>query len=170
MLGFEDVVRMSKTWPSRESRKWKSTDSDENRVAINSGPKNPKDLLKKRRVRRHTLLCFDMQASPTVLGLVKQYHRWMSTNSPSISDVKDAPRKGRPVVENVDKITEIIKVDGYVSSRSIFHKQKIDHKTDLSHLRKVGSKKKLHVLVPHEITPKKHDGSNFHLRSLGQTE
>ncbi|GFU14699.1 hypothetical protein TNCV_3607761, partial [Trichonephila clavipes] len=29
----------------------------------------------------------------------------------SIFDVKDAPRKGKPVVENVDKITEIIEVD-----------------------------------------------------------
>ncbi|GFT29251.1 histone-lysine N-methyltransferase SETMAR [Trichonephila clavipes] len=35
-----------------------------------------------------------------------------------IFDVKDAPRTGRPVVENVDKITEIIEVDRHVSSRS----------------------------------------------------
>ncbi|GFT41878.1 histone-lysine N-methyltransferase SETMAR [Trichonephila clavipes] len=32
-------------------------------------------------------------------------------------DVKDAPRTGRPVIENVDKITEIIQVDRDVSSR-----------------------------------------------------
>ncbi|GFX30614.1 trimethyllysine dioxygenase, mitochondrial [Trichonephila clavipes] len=60
-------------------------------------------------------------------------------------DVKDAPRTGRPVVENVDKITEIIQVDRHVSSRGIAQGLKIDHKTVLSHLRKVEFKKKLHV-------------------------
>ncbi|GFW26462.1 uncharacterized protein TNCV_1163991 [Trichonephila clavipes] len=34
-------------------------------------------------------------------------------------DVKDAPRTGKPFVENVDKITEIIEVDRHVSNRSI---------------------------------------------------
>ncbi|GFS74860.1 histone-lysine N-methyltransferase SETMAR [Trichonephila clavipes] len=36
-----------------------------------------------------------------------RFHRFNS----GIFDVKDAPRTGRPVVENVDKITEIIEVD-----------------------------------------------------------
>ncbi|GFU14693.1 hypothetical protein TNCV_746711 [Trichonephila clavipes] len=62
-----------------------------------------------------------------------------------IFDVKDAPRTGRPVVENVDKITEIIEVDRLVSSRSIAQGLKIDLKTVLSHLRKVDFKKKFHV-------------------------
>ncbi|GFW89240.1 mariner Mos1 transposase [Trichonephila clavipes] len=71
-----------------------------------------------------------------------------------IFDVKDAPRTDRPVVENVVKITELIEVDRYVSSRSIAQQLKIDHKTVLSHLRKVGFKKKLHVWVSHQLTPK----------------
>ncbi|GFT08784.1 histone-lysine N-methyltransferase SETMAR [Trichonephila clavipes] len=37
----------------------------------------------------------------------------------SIFDVKDASRKDRPVVENFDKISEIIEVDWHVTSRSI---------------------------------------------------
>ncbi|GFU69193.1 histone-lysine N-methyltransferase SETMAR [Trichonephila clavipes] len=45
-------------------------------------------------------------------------------------------------------------VDRHVSSRSIAQKLKIDHKTVLSHLRKVGFKKKLYVWVPHQLTPK----------------
>ncbi|GFT24377.1 FLJ37770-like protein [Trichonephila clavipes] len=69
-------------------------------------------------------------------------------------DVKDAPRAGRPVVENVDKITEIIEVDRHVSSPGIAQELKIDHQTVLSHLRKVGFKKKLHVWVPHQLAPK----------------
>ncbi|GFU50836.1 histone-lysine N-methyltransferase SETMAR [Trichonephila clavipes] len=61
---------------------------------------------------------------------------------------------GRPVDENVDKITEIIEVDRHVSSRSIAEELKIDHKTVLNHLRKVGFKKKLDVWVSHQLTPK----------------
>ncbi|GFX33047.1 histone-lysine N-methyltransferase SETMAR [Trichonephila clavipes] len=50
--------------------------------------------------------------------------------------------------------TEIIKVDPHVSSRSITQELKIDHKTVLNHLHKVGFKKKPHVCVPHQLTPK----------------
>ncbi|GFW76604.1 histone-lysine N-methyltransferase SETMAR [Trichonephila clavipes] len=70
---------------------------------------------------------------------------WFRRFRSSIFDFKETPRTGRPVVENVDKITEIIEVDRHVSSRSIAQVLKIDHKTVLSHLRKVGFKKKLHV-------------------------
>ncbi|GFX93504.1 histone-lysine N-methyltransferase SETMAR [Trichonephila clavipes] len=72
-----------------------------------------------------------------------------------IFDVKNAPRTGRSVVENVDKMTEIVEVDRHVSSRSIAQELKIDHKTVLSHLCKVRLKKKLHVCVPHQLTRKK---------------
>ncbi|GFX95360.1 histone-lysine N-methyltransferase SETMAR [Trichonephila clavipes] len=58
-----------------------------------------------------------------------------------IFDVKDAPRTGRSVVENIDTITEIIKVDWHVSSRSIAEELKINYKTVLSYLRKVGLKR-----------------------------
>ncbi|GFT88857.1 histone-lysine N-methyltransferase SETMAR [Trichonephila clavipes] len=69
------------------------------------------------------------------------FHRFCS----GIFDVKDAPRTDRPVVENVDKITEIIEIDLHISSRSITKEIKIDHKTVLNHLRKVGFKKNLDV-------------------------
>ncbi|GFX94926.1 histone-lysine N-methyltransferase SETMAR [Trichonephila clavipes] len=78
------------------------------------------------------------------------FHRFRS----GIFDVKDAPRTGRSVVENVDKITEIIEVDRIVSSHSIAQELKIDHKSVLNHFRKVGLKKKLHVLGPYQLTPK----------------
>ncbi|GFX09894.1 histone-lysine N-methyltransferase SETMAR [Trichonephila clavipes] len=71
-----------------------------------------------------------------------------------IFDVKDAPRTGRPIIENADKITEIIEVDRLVSNRSIAQELSIDHKTVLSHLRKVEFRKKFHVWVPHQLTPK----------------
>ncbi|GFX26569.1 hypothetical protein TNCV_4535811 [Trichonephila clavipes] len=81
-----------------------------------------------------------------------------------------APHTSRPVVENVDKITEIIEVDRHVSNRSIAQELKIDHKTVLSHLRKIGFKKAASCLGVTPINTKKHDGSNFHLRNFGQTE
>ncbi|GFT59615.1 histone-lysine N-methyltransferase SETMAR [Trichonephila clavipes] len=68
--------------------------------------------------------------------------------------ISDAPRTGEPVVENVDKITEIIEVVWHVSSRSSTQELKIDHKTVLNHLRKVGFKKKLDVRVSHQLAPK----------------
>ncbi|GFX83563.1 transposable element Tcb2 transposase [Trichonephila clavipes] len=84
-----------------------------------------------------------------------------------IFEVKDAPRTDRPVVENVDKITELIEVDRHVSSRSIARKLKIDHKTVLS---QSWIQKEAPYLGTTPNNTKKHDGSNFHLRSLGQTE
>ncbi|GFU26314.1 histone-lysine N-methyltransferase SETMAR [Trichonephila clavipes] len=74
---------------------------------------------------------------------------WFRRFRSGIFDVKFAPRTDRPVIENVDKITEIIEVDRHVSSRSIAQELKIDYKTVLSHLSKVGFKKKLDVRVPH---------------------
>ncbi|GFX84240.1 histone-lysine N-methyltransferase SETMAR [Trichonephila clavipes] len=53
---------------------------------------------------------------------------WFRRFRSCIFDVNDAPRTGRPVVENVDKITEIIEVDWH-SSRSIAQELKIDRKT-----------------------------------------
>ncbi|GFV33167.1 histone-lysine N-methyltransferase SETMAR [Trichonephila clavipes] len=79
---------------------------------------------------------------------------WFRRIRSGIFDVKDAPRTGLPVVENVDKITEIIEADWNVSSRSIDQELKIDHKTVLNRLHKVGFKKKLHVWEPHQLTPK----------------
>ncbi|GFU27690.1 histone-lysine N-methyltransferase SETMAR [Trichonephila clavipes] len=79
---------------------------------------------------------------------------WFCRFRSGIFDVKDAPRPGRPVVENIDKITEIIEVDRHVSSRNITQELKINHKAVLSYLRKVGFKKKLHVWVSHQLTPK----------------
>ncbi|GFU99159.1 histonelysine Nmethyltransferase SETMARlike [Trichonephila clavipes] len=75
-------------------------------------------------------------------------------HSSSIFHIKYAPRTGRPVVENVDEATEIIEIDRHVSSRSIAQHLKIDHRTVLNHLLKVGLKKKLDVWVRHQLTPK----------------
>ncbi|GFW74151.1 histone-lysine N-methyltransferase SETMAR [Trichonephila clavipes] len=78
---------------------------------------------------------------------------WFRRFRSGIFDVKDAPRTGRSVVENVNKIKEIFEVDRHVSSRSITQEPKIDHKIVLNHLRKVGLKKKLDVWMKCQLTP-----------------
>ncbi|GFT87857.1 histone-lysine N-methyltransferase SETMAR [Trichonephila clavipes] len=93
------------------------------------------------------------EARPPVLKSLCKLGTHLSTHC-SIFDVKDAPRTGGPIVDNVDKTTEIIAVDQPVSSGSITQELKIDHKAVLNHLRKVGFKKKLDVWVPHPLTPK----------------
>ncbi|GFY01576.1 histone-lysine N-methyltransferase SETMAR [Trichonephila clavipes] len=92
------------------------------------------------------------QGADTVTANNVQF--WFRRFRSGIFDVIGTPRTARPVVENVNKITEIIDVDRHVSSRSIAQELKIDHKTVLNHLRKVGFKKNLDVWVPHQPTPK----------------
>ncbi|GFX22695.1 histone-lysine N-methyltransferase SETMAR [Trichonephila clavipes] len=92
----------------------------------------------------------DAYGADTVTANYVQF--WFRPFRSSIFDVKDAHRTGRPVVENVDKITEVIEVDRHVSSRTIAQELKKDHKTVLNHLRKVGLKKKLDVWVSHPVT------------------
>ncbi|GFX83585.1 histone-lysine N-methyltransferase SETMAR [Trichonephila clavipes] len=75
---------------------------------------------------------------------------WVCRLRSGIFDVKIAPRTGRSIVENVDKITEIIEVDRHVSSLSIAQEVKIDHKIVLSHLRKIGFKKIHDFWVSHQ--------------------
>ncbi|GFU39102.1 histone-lysine N-methyltransferase SETMAR [Trichonephila clavipes] len=72
----------------------------------------------------------------------------------NIFNVKDASRKGWPIVQNVDKITEKIEVNRHVSSRSISQELTIEHKTVLNLLRQVGFRKKLEVWDQHQSTPK----------------
>ncbi|GFW50846.1 transposable element Tc3 transposase [Trichonephila clavipes] len=58
-----------------------------------------------------------------------------------IFDVKDAPRTRRPVVENVDKTTEIFEIDRHVSGRSIAQELKIDIKQFQTVCEKLNSKR-----------------------------
>ncbi|GFW78176.1 hypothetical protein TNCV_136451 [Trichonephila clavipes] len=82
--------------------------------------------------------------------------------------VKDAPRTGRPLVEIVDKITEIIEVYRHVSSRSIAQKLKINYKT--KPFEQSWIQKEAQCLAATPNNTKKHNESNFHLESPGQTE
>ncbi|GFU75322.1 histone-lysine N-methyltransferase SETMAR [Trichonephila clavipes] len=58
-----------------------------------------------------------------------------------------------PVVENVNKVTEIFEVDQPVSSRSIARELKIDHKS-FKPFTQSCIKKTLDVCLQHQLTPK----------------
>lgn len=66
----------------------------------------------------------------------------------------------RPIVENVDKIMEMVESDRYVSTVSNAQELKIAQKTVWNHLNKDGYEKKLDV----RVNAKKPHGPNFHLR------
>lgn len=59
------------------------------------------------------------------------------------------------VVENIDKITEVIEVDHHVSSCIIVQEVKINHKTVWNYLRKIVFKNKLDIWALHQLTNKK---------------
>ena len=84
--------------------------------------------------------------------------------------IKDAPRSGRPIVENGDKIMEIVESNHHVSIVSIAQELNIVQKTIWNHLNKAGYKKKLNVWTPHELTQKKPHGANFHLRIAAESQ
>lgn len=70
-------------------------------------------------------------------------------------DVRDAPRCGMPIVQNVDKTMEIIKSDHHHGSTvSIAQELKSAQKTIWNHLEKFGYPNKLDVLEPHKLTRK----------------
>ena len=48
-------------------------------------------------------------------------------------DIKDAPHCGRPIVENVDKIMEIVESNRHTSTASIAQELNIAQKTVLNH-------------------------------------
>jgi len=79
---------------------------------------------------------------------------WFSRFHSGNFNIKDAPRSGRPIVENVDKIMEIVESDRHVSTVSIAQELNIAQKTVWNYLNKAGYKKKLDVWVPHELTQK----------------
>ncbi|XP_076166489.1 histone-lysine N-methyltransferase SETMAR-like [Ptiloglossa arizonensis] len=69
-------------------------------------------------------------------------------------DVEDEKRSGRPIVENVDKIMEIVESDRHADTYSIAQELKISQKTVWNHLHKDSFKKKLDVWMKHELTRK----------------
>ncbi|XP_025155718.1 histone-lysine N-methyltransferase SETMAR-like [Harpegnathos saltator] len=79
--------------------------------------------------------------------------RWFQRFRSGNMDVEDETRSGRPIVENVDKIMEIVESDRHASFYSIAQELKISQKTVWNHLHKAGLKK-LDVWVPHELTQK----------------
>ena len=71
--------------------------------------------------------------------------RWFQRFRSGAEVIEDAPRSGRPVVENCVKIAVLIERDRHSSSRSIGQELGMSHRTVINHLKKIGFKKKLGV-------------------------
>ncbi|XP_016946474.1 histone-lysine N-methyltransferase SETMAR [Drosophila biarmipes] len=69
--------------------------------------------------------------------------RWFQIFRSGVEVVEDAPRSGRPVVENCDKIAELVERHRQSSSRSIARELGMSHQTVINHLKKLGATKKL---------------------------
>jgi len=80
--------------------------------------------------------------------------RWFSRFCSGGEVVEDAPRSGRPVVGNCDKIAELVERDRHSSSRSIGQELGMSHQAVINHFKKLGVTRKLDVWVPHELTQK----------------
>ncbi|XP_017785253.1 PREDICTED: histone-lysine N-methyltransferase SETMAR-like isoform X2 [Nicrophorus vespilloides] len=69
--------------------------------------------------------------------------RWFRRFRSGNMDIEDETRSGRPIVENVDKIMEIVESDRNASTYSIAQELNISQKTVWNHLHKAGLKKDL---------------------------
>ncbi|XP_078032630.1 histone-lysine N-methyltransferase SETMAR-like [Augochlora pura] len=98
----------------------------------------------------------DNKFNVQVLWSCFTFWRLFSFVSSKIETLSNHQRKCSAVVENVDKITEIIAVVRHISSRSIARELKFNHETVLNHLHKTVFKKKLDVWVPHQLAQKNH--------------
>ena len=79
---------------------------------------------------------------------------WFKRFRSGVDVVKDEPRFGRPVVENCDKIAELVERDRHSSSHSIGQELGMSHQKVINHWKELGVIKKLDVWVPHELTQK----------------
>ena len=61
--------------------------------------------------------------------------RWFQRFRSGAEVIEDAPRSGRPVVENCDKIAELIERDRHSSSRSIGQKLGMSHQPVINHFK-----------------------------------
>ncbi|XP_076166238.1 histone-lysine N-methyltransferase SETMAR-like [Ptiloglossa arizonensis] len=71
----------------------------------------------------------------------RRFQRFHSNNM----DVENETRSGRPIIENVDKIMEIVESARHASTYSITQELKIRQKTVWNHLHKASLKKKLDI-------------------------
>jgi len=85
---------------------------------------------------------------------ISTVQRWFQNFRFGVEVVEEAPRSGRPVVENCDKIAKLVERERHSSSRSIGQELGMSHQIVINHLKKLGVTKKLDVWVPHEFMQK----------------
>ncbi|XP_017061305.1 histone-lysine N-methyltransferase SETMAR isoform X3 [Drosophila ficusphila] len=95
----------------------------------------------KEKIRHILQYYYDKVYGPDTVSIFTA-QRWFQRFRSGVEVVEDAPRSGRPVVENCDKITELIERDRHSSSRSIGQELGKSHQVVINHLKKLGVTKK----------------------------
>lgn len=81
----------------------------------------------------------------------RQCQRWFANFRSGNASMKDAPRLGRPIKDDDDKIKELLEDNPYYSTREIAEKLNVSHTSIEEHLKQLGYIKKLDILIPHEL-------------------
>lgn len=81
----------------------------------------------------------------------RQCQRWFARFRDGNFDLKDAPRSGRPMEADDDKIKAIIESNPRSTTRDIAETLSLHHSTVHDHLRNLGFISKLDIWVPHTL-------------------
>ena len=82
--------------------------------------------------------------------------RWFQRFRSGAEVIEDAPRSGRPVVENCDKIAELIERDRHSSSRSIGQELGMSHQIAINHFEEDWIQKEARGMGATRLDAKKH--------------
>lgn len=82
----------------------------------------------------------------------RQCQNWFAKFRSGKFDVEDAPRSGRPVEVDEDKIKALIDANRRITTREISKRLKLSNSTVHDHLKRLGLISKLDIWVPHVLT------------------
>lgn len=85
---------------------------------------------------------------------VRQCQNWFSKFRSDNFDIKDAPRPGRPVEADEDKIKALIEANRRITTREIAARLNLSNSTVHDHMKRLGFVSKLDIWVPHALKEK----------------
>uniref|UniRef100_V9IC99 Histone-lysine N-methyltransferase SETMAR n=1 Tax=Apis cerana TaxID=7461 RepID=V9IC99_APICE len=85
---------------------------------------------------------------------VRQCQNWFSKFRSDNFDIKDAPRSGRPVEADEDKIKALIEANRRITTREIATRLNLSNSTVHDHMKRLGFVSKLDIWVPHVLKEK----------------
>ncbi|EZA51242.1 Histone-lysine N-methyltransferase SETMAR, partial [Ooceraea biroi] len=81
----------------------------------------------------------------------RQCQNWFSKFRTGNFDLKDAPRSGRPIKADDEKIKALVDANRRITTREIAEKLNLSNSTVYDHLKRLGFVSKLDIWVPHNL-------------------